>query len=123
MTTSRVPRARQMWLAVLAAFCVLAFGGSPHSASAGAFSTDSLSTAIHTAQLHSTGHHTDSELLTRGLSGPAFSLHTSAPVAGLGVSALLLLLSGWLLGLRRPQRRRVTRFHGPRPARAPPLVV
>jgi hypothetical protein len=126
MTRRRLLRARSVWIAALAAFCVLAFGGSPHSTAAGAFAastTNSASATVGYTYSNFSGLHTDSELLTRSLAGPATAVHVFTSHAGLAGFAIALLLGSWLLFARRsPSGRRLLRLHGPRPGRAPPLV-
>jgi hypothetical protein len=112
-----------LWLAIVAAVCLLTFGGSPHPSSVVAGSSGHMPAS--TASSHVVapqGSDAVTPAVTRAVS-PAGAHHAGSPSSALAGSAGLLLLGGWLILLVRKQRRPVSRQYGPRAARAPPLVA
>ena len=122
MTRHRVLRRRSLgslWLAAVAAVCLLTFGGSPHPSSVAAGASGHVPAT--TASVHVVASQ-NSEVVTRTAS-PSGGHHAGFPSSALAGSAGLLLLGGWFALLVQQRRRLVSRQDGPAAARAPPLVA
>lgn len=125
MTPVRTFRVRPVFLAALAAFCLLTFGGSAHSSPA--FFTSGSNAAGQSAVAGvrpsvKAVPQTDAELVARtAASGVAG--HVSLPNAELGAGIALAVSAAWLL-LRRRRSEALTSSHRrPGLARAPPLAA
>ena len=126
MTPVRTSRARPVFLAILAAFCLLTFGGSAHSSPSLFMSGGSVASHAGNAGAGPSAKavpHADADLVTRSASsGMAF--HVSPSAMELGASFALAGFGTWLLlRRRRPRRAASTHPYRPGPARAPPLAA
>ena len=126
MAPVRTSRVRPAFLAILAACCLLTFGGSTHSSptlfmSGGSASAQSSSAGA--GPVAKAVPHTDADLVARTAASGVAS-HVSLPAAEFGAGAALAFAAGWLLlRRRRPRSAGATYPYRPGPARAPPLAA